>query len=166
LIIDNCIILALSGVSSQSGLPNWISKCEIENYQALNTISRIRNANLNPAQLIFLSFIRKLFLQPGSGRKEAALFRGLGDSVNKKLSDKIIKIMIREGLVDTAKGYEGIIYLPKRENTQRLKRIVDQLALSRINYGLIYPILRNNQHDSSLLSQVFPLSMPSSYLRR
>ena len=127
----NCIILSLTGVSSYSGLPNWIVGCEVESYYGMNTVSRIKAAQLNPAQLIFLSFVRKLFMQPGSGRKEAALLRGLGESVNRKLADRIIKIMVREDFLETAKGKEGILYIPKRENTKRLYTIMNQLSLSQ-----------------------------------
>jgi energy-coupling factor transporter ATP-binding protein EcfA2 len=127
---SKCIIMQLSGVSSLRGLPLWIEECSIEKYQTVHTVSRIRDADFNAAQLILLTFIRKLFLQPGSARKESALLRGLGDAANKKLAEKIIKILIKEDIVSTADGQEGLLYVPNRSKAQRMKQIMDRLSLS------------------------------------
>jgi hypothetical protein len=129
--LEDCVISKLFGVSSSGGLPKWINNSTVDNFELINTLSRIKAAKFNPGQLIFLSFIRKLFFQHGSGRKENALFRGRGDSLNRKLADRVIKFMIREKLIEKTSGYDGDLYIPNRSYTHRLKQIMDQMSLSK-----------------------------------
>ena len=75
--------------------------------------------------------LRKIFLQPGAGRKEAALLRGMGATANRQLSEKILGKLMDEGLVTRHKGDEGYIYKPVRSQTGRITHIIEDLTLSK-----------------------------------
>jgi hypothetical protein len=57
-----------------------------------------------------------------------ALLRGLGTLAAKRLSSKIINVMIREGLLTSFKGSEGAVYSPVRANTRRMQPILHELG--------------------------------------
>lgn len=74
--------------------------------------------------------LRKIFIQPGADRKEAALLRGMGSSVNKPLGEKILGYLLDEKLVTRYKGDEGYIYKPVRGKMGRIDKIFTDLTLS------------------------------------
>ena len=67
-IIQNCIISNIYGVSNSSGLPNVFQKCEYDNFQTISTISRIKRANLTRAQTILITIIKKIFSTVSKGK--------------------------------------------------------------------------------------------------
>ena len=70
-----------------------------------------------------------MFFQPGSGRKEESILKGFGQQADRKIAEKIIKLLVRKGLIDKTKGQEGNLYIPNREYTYRAKMIMDSLSL-------------------------------------
>lgn len=74
--------------------------------------------------------LRKIFIQPGAGRKEAALLRDMGSSVNKQLGEKILGYLLDEKLVTRHKGDEGYIYKSLRGEMGRIDKIFTDLTLS------------------------------------
>ena len=128
--IRNCIISTVYGISSSSSLPEQIINCEIECYEALATTTLIKKANLSDSQKLLVGMLQKIFFQPGSGRKEAALLRGMGVSANRQLGEKILRKLLDEKLVTRHKGDEGYIYNPERSQTGRVKKIMTDLTLS------------------------------------
>lgn len=129
--IKNCIISTVYGVSSSESLPEQIIACEIENYEALATTALIKRANLSVSQKLLVEMLRKIFFQPGAGRKEAALLRGMGVSPNKQLGEKILGKLLDEKIVTRHKGDEGYIYKPQRSQAGRIKKITTDLTLSK-----------------------------------
>lgn len=126
--ISNCLASKVSGISSPTALPSWITGLEADQYDSVESVSRIRKIGLKPPQEILITIIRKTFFQKGSGRKEEALLRGLGTLAAKSMSSKIINVMIREGLLTSFKGSEGAVYSPVRANTKRMQQILDELG--------------------------------------
>ena len=130
--IENCITPKVSGVASRAALPVWITNLDAEEFDSVASVSRIRKLGLKPAHEILTAIIRKTFFQKGSGRKEEALLRGLGTVTGKSsLSSRILNIMMREGLLSTFKGNEGLVYSPERSHTRRMQAILDELGGSR-----------------------------------
>ncbi len=129
--IRNCIIGKVDGVSEAAGLPTWISDNEVDKYVRVNTVTRIKQAKLSPEQKVFVTIIKKTFFQPGSGRKEEALLRGLGSPQLKRSRQKILKMLIREGILKTTKGKEGTLYIPQRSYAHRMSEILKELTLSK-----------------------------------
>jgi len=129
--VSECVIQQVRGVSASKGLPNWIRSNAVERFEAVDTVARIRQASLSTDQRVFVTIVKKLFFQPGAGRREEALLRGLGSSANKKSADRIVKRLMGYGIIDKFKGDEGWVYFPDRSFTHRMDRIITELTLSQ-----------------------------------
>ena len=129
--IKSCLISTVYGVSSVKSIPNEFVDCSIESHETLATTTLIKRANLSISQKLLVEMLRKIFFQPGAGRKEAALLRGMGATANKHLSQKILSLLMDEGLVTRHKGNEGYIYKPVRNQTGRITQIITDLTLSK-----------------------------------
>lgn len=129
--IKGCMIGKVHGVASGKGLPSQIgADNKIDAFERLATTTLIKKARLSESQKLFAEILRKIFLQPGAGRKEAALLRGMGDSVNKKLRQDILNKLLDEGLIKKVKGREGAVYVPIRSETGRVEKMLADLTLS------------------------------------
>jgi hypothetical protein len=128
--IYGCLIGRVDGVSEAAGLPKWLSGNEVGDYVRINTVTRIKQAKLSSEQKVFVTIIKKTFFQPGAGRKEEALLRGLDSMQSKKSSEKILKLLCREEILKTAPGKEGLLYIPQRAHTRRMADILKELTLS------------------------------------
>lgn len=129
--IINCSLGTVCGVAKKDSLPEQVKKCSVDGFETLSTTQRIKKSNLSEAEKIFVEFLRKLFNQPGSGRKESALMRGMGESVNRKLSNKILQKMLNEKIISKSQGNEGLVYNPNRNQGARVKKILDDLTLRK-----------------------------------
>jgi energy-coupling factor transporter ATP-binding protein EcfA2 len=130
-VLDGCIVSNVFGVSDTQGFPAWVTNTEAFTYERISNASRIKESILLPAQKLFLSIIHKIFFQPGGGREEATLLKGgYGQKFSPKLVDSIIKMLLREGVIDKAKGDNGWIYKPIRRYTDRMNKIRSELTLS------------------------------------
>lgn len=131
MVIDGCIVSQVFGVSDSQGFPAWVTHTEAFIYERISNASRIKESVLPPAQKLFLSIIHKIFFQPGGGREEASLLKGgYGQKFSPKLVESIIKMLLREGLIDRAKGDDGWVYKPIRRYTDRMNKIRSELTLS------------------------------------
>lgn len=128
--IRDCIISTIYGISSIESVPSQIIDCDIDNYEALATTTLIKRANLSLSQKFLVDMLQKIFFQPGAGRKEAALLRGMGVSANKPLGERILRKLMDENFVTRHKGDEGYIYKAQRSQTGRVKKIMTDLTLS------------------------------------
>ena len=130
-LIDDCQIEDLLGVSSQDGMPNWIKNSDVNHFESLSNSNRIRNSNLSSAHILFLSVVHKIFFQAGAGREEKSLLKGgFGQKYEPKLLAKIINILLREKIIEKLNGDDGPVYKPVRRHTRRMNNIKNQLALS------------------------------------
>jgi hypothetical protein len=126
-----CAITALDGVADEASLPDWIVTPIIENYQELATLSAIKHAGLKLSETFLLSSLRKLFLQPGAGRKESSMYKGYGDSASKKICDKVISLLLHYKFCSLHNGASETVYLPNRSMTPRVKKILNEMTLSQ-----------------------------------
>ena len=129
--IEKCILLEVYGIASRKSIPEQIVDCEVDRFEMLATTTLIKRARLSEAQKLLVEMLRKIFFQPGAGRKEAALLRGMGVSANKQLGEKILKLLLEEELITYIKGDEGKIYKPVRNKTGRIDKILTDLTLSK-----------------------------------
>lgn len=119
------------GISSSKALPETISLLDGARYDEVGTVSKIREIGLNPAQEIFVTIIKKTFFQKGTGRKEEALVRGLSRHPGRKVHDRVLNILLREGVLTRFKGDEGWVYSPNRSDAAgRMSKILDELTSS------------------------------------
>lgn len=126
--LESCIFEKVIGISSKDGFPRFISNCEAGEFEDVLTVARISDLNISDAHKTLLSIIKKLFFQPGKGRKEEALLRGTEKYWDEKIARKLLKLMMSEGLVDTFKGDDGLVYVPTRSKTVRARRIMSKLG--------------------------------------
>lgn len=130
--LENCLVAAAHGISSLRAAPQWMVACTIESSEPVSTANRIKNSNIPGPQKLLLSIVHKVFFQRGSGRKENTLFRGgYGQQFDRKTLDKIIKILMTEGVIRVSRDTSGDIYIPNREFTGRMRAMRDQLTLSK-----------------------------------
>jgi hypothetical protein len=130
-VIDGCTAPKVTGISSQSALPSWITNFSAERFDSVESVSRIRRIGLDPAHEILITIIRKTFFQTGSGRKEEALLRGLGNLASRSTSTKILNMMKSDGLLTSFRGNEGEVYAPVRSHTKRMQLILNELRASK-----------------------------------
>jgi hypothetical protein len=131
-LITNCIINNMYGISSDIGLPKWIENSTVEQYENMSTASRIKASNLDTVHMLFLAVIHKIFFQPGAGRTEQSLLKGgFGEGHNTKVFEKIINLLLREKVVERIQGDQGYIYKPVRKHTRRMQDIKGQLSHSK-----------------------------------
>jgi len=124
------MVVKVTGISSAKGMPEWMDNVDVEAFESISTVANIRRADLSDAQRIFVTIIKKTFFQPGSGRKEEALLRGLGTSDMKRTANRILKLLINEDILAQTPGVEGWIYAPQRRHSKRMAAILDRLTLS------------------------------------
>ena len=129
--LRKCVIWTLRGSSQVEGLPEWIEDSSVEQYDTLTNVARIREANLNVEQKVFVTIIHKTFFQPGGGRKVEALLRGLGGAADKRAARRILSFLTDEGVLKTFPGQHGTVYTPTRKHTRRMGKILGQLQQSR-----------------------------------
>jgi hypothetical protein len=66
---------------------------------------------------------------PGMG---VNLWGGRMDSAKRKRSSgKILKMLLRDEILKTAPGKEGLLYIPQRTHTRRMAEILKELTLSK-----------------------------------
>ena len=129
--IENCIIGVVRGLASNEKPPSWMRDVSIDQFASLSNIARIREAKLSDEQKIFVAIIHKTFFQPGSGRKEDALLRGLGSSGDKKSAKRILSMLLEAGILKEFPGKEGTVYVPVRKHARRMGQMTSQLRYSK-----------------------------------
>lgn len=129
--IRKSIISTIYGVSSRSSIPAQFCDCEVKQFELLATNTLVKRARLSNSQKILVEMIRKLFFQPGKGRKEGTLLRETAGSSYKKISQSILSELINEKLVKIVSGNEGDVYKPIRKETGRMTKMLTDLTLSK-----------------------------------
>lgn len=124
------LISRMTGASSITGLGDWIASNEVEHFDSVRNTSRIRDADLSPALEFLATVVKKTFFQPGSGRKEAALTRGLSGNLLNKIAPRVMGILVAEGTLSFFKGDEGKVFTPNRSQTARMEKMLSELKSS------------------------------------
>ncbi len=125
---DNCIFGKVVGITSEDGFPGYFTNCEAGEYEDVLTVARISELAISDGHKTLLSILKKLFFQPGKGRKEEALLRGTEKYWDEAVADRLLKLMISEGMVGRFKGKDGWVYVPTRSKTARVKNILNKLG--------------------------------------
>ncbi|SMF58703.1 hypothetical protein SAMN06265365_10993 [Tistlia consotensis] len=128
--ITSCVIQKALGVSGPRGLPIWVQESEISEFEPVSTVSAIKNVNLTHQHKILVTILKKTFFQPGSGRQEAALLRGLGQVDRHGYTEKILGVLISEGILRKVRGDHGNLFVPDRKFSARVGKMLSELNLS------------------------------------
>lgn len=128
--VSACLIGKITGASSVDGLGAWIKQNEVDEFDSVRTVRRIRDAGLNPAHEVLVAIVKKTFFQPGAGRKEEALLRGFAAGAYTKVAPRVLAILVGEDVLRTFRGDEGKVYSPNRKHAGRMKQMLDELRAS------------------------------------
>jgi hypothetical protein len=129
--LSHCLAERVIGVADPTGLPKWITDFHADKYDSTESISRIRQLGLKPPQEILVTIIRKTFFQKGTGRKEEALLRGLGQLASKGVANEILNRLLKDNILTVFKGNEGPVYAPNRKHAGRMKKMLYELQTSQ-----------------------------------
>lgn len=124
-IIDSHVTRVI-GAGSRAQIKDWLhDSTSVDNFDEISNSSSILSSSLTKAQKILLVLVHRLFFQPGAGRQERSLFRGLGEMKDSRISREIIRQMLAQELLSEYQGDEGLIYIPNRKEMNRMKAIKD-----------------------------------------
>ena len=130
-VLRDCLVNEVFGLNaSAQQLPGWMESCVAETVHRLDTLERIKQADLSGPQLMLVTIVKKTFFQPGAGRKEESLLRGLGNLAKPSDCKKILNSLITAGILETGKGNSGLVYRPVRGHTERMGRLLAELGRS------------------------------------
>jgi hypothetical protein len=123
----DCMIRKLGGIASSDGLPpEQFQRCTIEEYDDMATNAAVVHSTLPPGLKALLTVLRKLYLQPGGGRKIGGLKRGLPSGPVLDAVDGVVSVLESEGLV----AVSGEVVQPVRRWTGRIRQIIAAPSLS------------------------------------
>lgn len=129
--ITNCAIISLEGISDRSKLPEaFDGSCEIESFSSTDNVARISELPLGNKHKTLVAIIKKLFFQPGSGRKEDALLRGASKYWDSDAAEAVLGYLVRENIVLIAPGKQGKLYIPNRSYARRMSNLCSLLSNS------------------------------------
>ena len=122
----SCYIGTLDGRVSQTDLPEGIfdKNCVFDSFgESSQNTAAILALPLSTGAKVLLTVLKKLYLQPGAGRKQSALFRGL-DHRARALVPDVLDLLVREGLTIKSTVGEEPVWLPTRSESVRVRRLV------------------------------------------
>ena len=123
---SECYIGTLDGRVSNPDLPKDIfdDKCVFDSFgDSSQNTAAILALPLSTGTKVLLTVLKKLYLQPGAGRKQSALFRGL-DHRSRSLVPDVLQLLVREGLTVRSTVGEEAVWLPIRDEGVRARRLV------------------------------------------
>ena len=121
-----CYVGTLDGRVSQVDLPKGIfdKNCVFDSFgESSQNTAAILALPLSTGAKVLLTVLKKLYLQPGAGRKQSALFRGL-DHRARALVPDVLDLLVREGLTIRSTVGEEAVWLPTRSESVRVRRLV------------------------------------------
>lgn len=130
LLISGSAVGKIFGRASFADLPSWIRDTSVDYFDAAQNTASIRAMGMSTAHEILVTIIKKTFFQPGSGRKEEALMRGLARIARGNLPTKILNRLQTERLISRFKGDQGWVYAPNRAEAGRMKKLLEELTRS------------------------------------
>jgi len=122
----DCYFGVVEGRVSAKDLPQSVfdKDCVFESFDdSAETSAAILDLSLPLNVRVLLTVLRKLYLQPGRGRKEGAFFRGL-DYRARSLVPEVLQLIRREQLASRSSVGEEAVWLPVRSEGQRIQRLL------------------------------------------
>lgn len=128
---DGLLCEAIEGIGSKERLPECFQEsCTFGQFSDIDNIARISELPLSNKQKTLIAIIKKLFFQPGRGRKEEALLRGTSAYWDSEAADVVLRYMLREGIAVTAPGNRGKLYVPQRRHSTRMAALIEEMSTS------------------------------------
>jgi hypothetical protein len=112
-IFQDCHFGSVEGRTSERDLPaSKFVRCSFDQFtEGEFTSDRILATSLPVGTRVSLTVLKKLYAQRGRGRKEGALYRGMGPS-ERSLVEPALEVLERAGLAIKTKAGREVIWLP------------------------------------------------------
>jgi len=122
---SRCLFGVLDGFFGASDLPKNFHECEISTFTlGGNTAAQIFHSDIPEGLKILLTVLRKLFLQPGAGRQQAAFYRGAIDSRAERLIPEVLALIAKHDIAERARYRGRDLWLPNRKESSRVRQIL------------------------------------------
>ena len=121
-----CYVGVLDGRVSLSDLPKDVfdKDCVFDSFgESSQNTAAILKLPLSMGPKVLLTILKKLYLQPGAGRRQSALFRGL-DNRARVLVPEVLELLVKEGLTVKSTVGEEAVWLPIRSESARVRRLL------------------------------------------
>lgn len=123
--IEACTIDVVKGVGGVDKLPEVFVDCETGKFDKAITVARISELNLSDSHKTLMAIIKKLFFQPGAGRREEALLRGAEKYWDGEAAKAAMHYMETQRIVLKTRGSHGALYIPQRKHKPRMAKILE-----------------------------------------
>jgi hypothetical protein len=130
LVLRDCLIEEVLGITREQQLPSWITASEVGSFDPAPTnASILTDDTLAIAHRVLLTIFRKLFVQPGSGRLEGALSRGLPDNYRPFVAP-ILDLLRSHGFATLQTARQQRIWFPERSRSGEVLNILNAYYVS------------------------------------
>jgi hypothetical protein len=130
--MEKCVIDTVSGVAGIDSLSlDRFEGSSIGSFSdsAENT-SAILSLPISDYQRVLLSVLKKLFMQSGKGRKEAAFYRGALTDRQRRLVPRVLDRLLSEGVAWRGRSRGTVLWSPNRTMSERARHILAAPASS------------------------------------
>jgi hypothetical protein len=124
----NCLISKICGVANAAGLPKNVvgDSCDIESFDNMATNSAVLQLDIPPQLKALVTVLRKLYKQPGAGRKLGAFSRGITKPDVLRYIDPVISLLQRHQFLSV---FNSVVH-PVRKQSARVDGILSSPSLS------------------------------------
>lgn len=124
----NCSIINLVGPASEGEFRSSFDflEGEIENMiDETATNAGVMEMSAPLGLRVLITVLRKIFIQKGKGRKDTALYRGLGQSARAKV-DEVISLVQKHDFAHPYKRGGPTVWIPNRDKASTALKIIDR----------------------------------------
>ena len=116
----------VEGRTSARDLPaDRFLECTFDSFaESGDTTSQLLSTSLPIGQRVGLTILRKLYMQRGSGRKENAFLRGLGQAEQMRVS-QVLDTLRKHGLAVRSQVGRERVWIPARRATARVHKMIE-----------------------------------------
>jgi hypothetical protein len=120
-----CLFDVVEGRVSVNDLPAGVfnAGCTFGEFSDVRTNAEIFALRLPEPTKVLLTILKKLFMQKGSGRQEAALSRGMDHRARRLVKD-VLGLIQSEKFAVRTRLRDQTIWLPSRDQSRRAKQIL------------------------------------------
>lgn len=124
----SCLVSRVCGVTARGGLPAGLvdDACEVEAFDSMATNSAVLRSDLSPNLKALVTVLRKLYKQPGSGRKLGAFGRGITKPDVARFIEPVLALLQQHRFITI---FNSVVH-PIRKQSPRVERILMTPSLS------------------------------------
>jgi hypothetical protein len=125
---SSCLIGRVVGATNRDGIPSNLiaSDCEIEDFDNVSTNNAVLQLNMQPQLKALLTILKKLYKQPGAGRRISAFSRGITRAEVLRYIDPVLSTLQKHQFISV---YNSVVH-PVRRQAGRVESILASPALT------------------------------------